>query len=213
VALPAAGTRPREGPGAPGSSPSNAGCRGGTEEAWLIQLAQCGDPDAFEALVRRHRLRVYRIALRILADPVESEDAAQDAFVQAWQALGRFRGDAAFSTWMYRVVTNRCLNRLRDRRRSDPLSEAETLPAVGMDTADSAVARVEIEAVKRAIDNLTPEQRAPWVLREFEGLTYEQIADALDLSLSAVKARIHRARQEIFHKLRGWHEPDEGGLT
>jgi RNA polymerase sigma-70 factor (ECF subfamily) len=156
---------------------------------------------------------VYRIALRILADPVESEDAAQDAFVQAWQALGRFRGDAAFSTWMYRVVTNRCLNRLRDRRRSDPLSEAETLPAVGMDTADSAVARVEIEAVKRAIDNLTPEQRAPWVLREFEGLTYEQIADALDLSLSAVKARIHRARQEIFHKLRGWHEPDEGGLT
>ena len=140
----------------------------------------------------------------MLGDPAEAEDAAQEAFVRAWQALPRFRGDAAFGTWMYRVVTNRCLTRLRDRRVSDPLPEAEALQAPGTDTADSAVARVQIEAVKRAIDQLTPEQRAPWVLRELEGLSYEQIADALDLSLSAVKARIHRARQEIVHRLREW---------
>lgn len=175
-----------------------------TDEAWLVGLAQRGDLDAFEALVRRHRLRVYRVALRILGDPAEAEDAAQDAFVQAWQALERFRGDAAFGTWMYRVVTNRCLSRLRDRRPANPLPKAELLPAPCTDTADSAVARVQLEAVKRSVGNLTPEQRAPWVLRELEGLTYEQIADALDLSLSAVKARIHRARQEILHDLRGW---------
>ena len=169
-----------------------------------MSLAQRGDLDAFDALVRRHRLRVYRVALRMLGDPAEAEDAAQEAFVRAWQALPRFRGDAAFGTWMYRVVTNRCLTRLRDRRLSDPLPEAEALQAPGTDTADSAVARVQIEAVKRAIHQLTPEQRAPWVLRELEGLSYEQIADALDLSLSAVKARIHRARQEIVHRLREW---------
>lgn len=175
-----------------------------TDEAWLVRLAQRGDLDAFEALVRRHRRRVYRVALRMLGDPAEAEDAAQDTFVQAWQALPRFRGDAAFGTWMYRVVTNRCLTWLRDRRPSDPLPPAEALPAPGTNTADSAVARVQIAAVKRAVTNLTAEQRAAWVLRELEGLTYEQIAEALDLSLSAVKARIHRARQEILHELRGW---------
>ncbi len=172
------------------------------DEAWLVRLAQRGDLDAFEALVRRHRQQVYRVALRVLGDPIEAEDAAQDAFVQAWRALPRFRGDAAFGTWMYRVVTNGCLNRLRDRRRTDPLPDV--LRAAGTDTADSAIARVQIADVKRAVANLTPEQRAAWVLRELEGLTYEQIADALDLSLSAVKARIHRARQEILHELRGW---------
>jgi RNA polymerase sigma-70 factor (ECF subfamily) len=179
---------------------------GGVDDAWLVRLAQHGDLDAFEALVRRHRLRVYRVALRMLGDPVDAEDAAQDAFVQAWQALPRFRGDAAFGTWVYRVVTNRCLTRIRDRRLSDPLPGPEALQAPGTDTADSAVARMQIEAVKRAVAGLTPEQRAPWVLRELEGLTYEQIADTLALSLPAVKARIHRARQEILHKLRSWEE-------
>jgi len=167
-----------------------------------VRLAQRGDLDAFETLVRRHRQRVYRVALRMLGDPEEAEDAAQDAFVQAWQALPRFRGDAAFGTWMYRVVTNRCLTRLRDRRPSAPLPDA--LRAIGEDTASSAVARIQITAVKKAIANLTHEQRAAWVLRELEGLTYEQIATTLDLSLSAVKARIHRARQDILHELRGW---------
>ncbi len=174
------------------------------DDGWLVVLAQRGDLDAFDALVRRHRLRVYRVALRMLGDPVDAEDAAQDAFVQAWQALPRFRRDAAFGTWMYRVVTNHCLTCIRDRRPSDPLPEPEALRAPGTDTADSAVARLQIEALKRAVAGLTPQQRAPWVLRELEGLTYEQIAGALGLSLAAVKARIHRARQEILHQLRSW---------
>lgn len=174
------------------------------DDEWLVTIAQRGDLDAFEALVRRHRVRVYRVALRLLGDPLEAEDAAQETFVKVWEALPRFRGDAAFGTWVYRVVTNRCLTRIRDRRPSNPLPAAEDLRAPGTDTADSAVARVQLEAVKRAVANLTPEQRAPWVLRELEGLPYEQIADVLDLSLPAVKARIHRARQEIVRELRGW---------
>jgi RNA polymerase sigma-70 factor (ECF subfamily) len=171
-------------------------------DADLVSRAQSGRLDAFEELVRRHRLGTYRVALRMLGDEGDAEDATQDAFVQAWRNLGGFRADAAFSTWMYRIVTNRCLNMLRARRRTEPLPPDREAPASRPDRI--AEARWQVEDLKRAIVRLTPEQRAPLVLRELEGCSYEEIAEALELSIPAVKSRLHRARLELLAAMREW---------
>jgi RNA polymerase sigma-70 factor (ECF subfamily) len=171
-------------------------------DADLVSRAQAGRLDAFEELVRRHRLGTYRVALRMLGDQGDAEDATQDAFVQAWRNLGGFRADAAFSTWMYRVVTNRCLNMLRARRRTEQLPETHEAPASRPDRI--AEARWQVEDLKRAIIRLTPEQRAPLVLRELQGCSYEEIAEALELSIPAVKSRLHRARLELLSAMREW---------
>jgi RNA polymerase sigma-70 factor, ECF subfamily len=171
-------------------------------DADLVSRAQAGRLDAFEELVRRHRLGAYRVALRMLGDESDAEDATQDAFVQAWRKLAGFRADAAFSTWMHRIVTNRCLNMLRARRRTEPLAEDQEAPASRPDRI--AEGRWQIEDLKRAIGRLTPEQRAPLVLRELEGLSYEEIAETLELSIPAVKSRLHRARLELLSAMRSW---------
>jgi RNA polymerase sigma-70 factor (ECF subfamily) len=171
-------------------------------DADLVSRAQAGRLDAFEELVRRHRLATYRVALRMLGNESDAEDATQDAFVQAWRNLGGFRSDAAFSTWMYRVVTNRCLNMLRARRRTEPLPDDREAPASRPDRI--AEARWQVEDLKLAILRLTPEQRAPLVLRELQGCSYEEIADTLDLSISAVKSRLHRARLELLAAMGAW---------
>jgi RNA polymerase sigma-70 factor (ECF subfamily) len=173
-------------------------------DAELVSRAQAGRLDAFEELVRRHRLGAYRVALRMLGDESDAEDATQDAFVQAWRNLGGFRAEAAFSTWMYRIVTNRCRNMLRARRRarSEPLADDHEAPASRPDRI--AEARWQVEDLARAILRLTPEQRAALVLRELQGCTYEEIAEALDLSLPAVKSRLHRARLELLAAMRSW---------
>ena len=171
-------------------------------DADLVSRAQAGQLDAFEQLVRKHRLATYRVALRMLGDESDAEDATQDAFVQAWRSLAGFRADAAFSTWMYRVVTNRCLNMLRARRRTEPLPDDREAPASRPDRI--AEARWQVEDLKLAILRLTPEQRAPLVLRELQGCSYEEIAQALDLSIPAVKSRLHRARLELLAAMGAW---------
>jgi len=171
-------------------------------DADLVSRAQAGQLDAFEELVRRHRLATYRVALRMLGDASDAEDATQDAFVQAWRNLGGFRADAAFPTWMYRIVTNRCLNMLRARRRTEPLPDDREAPATRPDRI--AEARWQVQDLKLAILRLTPEQRAPLVLRELQGCSYEEIAEALDVSISAVKSRLHRARLELLSAMGPW---------
>ena len=171
-------------------------------DADLVSRAQSGRLDAFEELVRRHRVATYRIALRMLGDESDAEDATQDAFVQAWRKLGGFRADAAFSTWMYRIVTNRCLNMLRARRRTEPLPDDREAPASRPDRI--AEARWQVEDLKLAILRLTPEQRAPLVLRELQGCTYEEVAESLDISIPAVKSRLHRARLELLAAMGSW---------
>jgi len=171
-------------------------------DADLVSRAQAGQLDAFEELVRRHRLATYRVALRMLGDQSDAEDATQDAFVQAWRNLGGFRADAAFPTWMYRIVTNRCLNMLRARRRTEPLPDDREAPASRPDRI--AEARWQVQDLKLAILRLTPEQRAPLVLRELQGCSYEEIAEALDVSISAVKSRLHRARLELLSAMGPW---------
>jgi RNA polymerase sigma-70 factor (ECF subfamily) len=172
------------------------------DDTHLLVAARGGDLWAFEEVIRRHRRAVYRVALRMLGNPADAEDAAQDVFLQAWRALPGYRGESSASTWLYRIVANRCLNVLRARREEEPLDEGQEALASG--TAALAQGRLELEALKQAIRGLGPEQRAPLVLRELEGLSYEEIAAVLDLTLAAVKGRIHRARVELVAAMREW---------
>jgi len=173
-----------------------------TDDAHLVTAARAGDLEAFGELVRRNWTRVYRVALRMLGNPEEAEDVTQDAFVQAWQALPGFRGESAFATWLYRIATNRSLNLIRDRQASKPLDETHEAPASRPNHI--AEERAAVEALKLAVTRLTPEQCAPFVLREFEALSYEEIAAVLEITVPAVKGRIHRARLELLHELRSW---------
>lgn len=174
---------------------------GRADEAERVARARAGDLDAFDALVREHGPAVYRVALRMLDDPADAEDAAQDAFLQAWRGLRTFRGESGFGTWMYRIVTNRCFDELARRKATEPLEEEEPSERPGPE--EVVVARSQFAILRKAVDALTPEQRAALVLREFEGCTYEQIAEVLDISVSAVKSRLHRARLEVLEAMQG----------
>ena len=163
----------------------------------LVRAAQAGDTAAFEDLVRRHELPVYRLALRMLNDASDAEDAAQETFLAAWRALASFRAESTLSTWLYRIATNRCLAVLgANELRTGPLSGREMDPRAGPEAA--ALEGDALDRLKAAIARLTPEQRVPLVLREFEGLAYEEIGEVLDLTPGAVKGRLHRARLELL---------------
>ncbi|CAN5907408.1 sigma-70 family RNA polymerase sigma factor [soil metagenome] len=172
------------------------------DDAHLVTRAKAGSVDAFEELVHRHRDRAFRVALRMVGDRGEAEDITQDALVAAWRSLDGFRADSAFTTWLHRIVLNRCLNALRARRETEPLPDdrASARPS----TERTVEARIKLEDVRQAILQLTPEQRGPLVLRELEDCSYDELAESLDVSVSAVKSRLHRARLELLNAVRGW---------
>lgn len=174
----------------------------GVSDEALVAWAREGHHEAFEELVRRHRDRAYRVALRLLTDPHLAEDVAQEALVAAWRALPRFRADARFSTWLYRIVTNTALNYATRRREVatevvDPPQTTQGAPADLVAEHNREVARIEA-----VIAQLPPEQRAALVLRSFEQCTYEEVADILGITVPAVKGRLHRARRELTERLR-----------
>ncbi len=173
------------------------------DEATLVVRAQEGDVRAFEALARRHEAALHRLAVRVMGDPTEAEDALQEALLDAWRRIGHFRGESAFSTWMYRVVTNRCLGMLR-RRRPVPVEQVDDhVPA-----PDSPERTAELDAgmaaLGRALAGLSDDLRVCWVLREMEGLGYADIAQITGASENAVRGRIHRARVGLAEVMRSW---------
>lgn len=172
------------------------------DDAILVHAAQDGDIDAFEAIVRRHQTGVYRVALRMLGSRADAQDVTQDTFMRAWRSLGRFRSDSAVSTWLYRIVTRRCLDVIAARRTTEHLDEGVKTSAT--DPGVSAEQRERLRAVTRAIALLPPEQRAALVLREFESLSYQEVADVLGTTVAAVKGRIHRARIAVLNQTAAW---------
>ncbi|MET8943356.1 sigma-70 family RNA polymerase sigma factor [Streptomyces sp. NPDC004542] len=186
------------------TAPPGAG--GGTDDALLAVRAAEGDEDAFAVLVRRHAPALIRLATRLLTTPAEAEDAVQDAFLSAWRRLPEFQGQASFGTWMYRIVTNRCLNVLRSRRPVAPLEAAGEVPAAEHTTSPERLteARDAVRELREALDLLSAEQRACWVLRELDGRSYEFIADAVGISQQAVRARVFRARRCLTQALGAW---------
>jgi RNA polymerase sigma-70 factor (ECF subfamily) len=171
-----------------------------------LAAAARGDRCAFESLVRQHTPRMYRVALRIVGESTEAEDAVQDAWIAAWRALPSYRGEAAPATWLYRVATNAALSRLRGRKATVPLDRAEVWLTEPTDAAPgpeaSALHADDAARVHRALSTLEPSQRAVLVLREFEGLSYEEIAEVLETSTSAVRSRLHRGRASLLAVLR-----------
>lgn len=203
-----AGADPGAVPPGPGAAPDPAPAgpvpgAAGLDEATLIVRAQEGDVRAFEVLARRHQAALYRVAVRVTGDPVDAEDALQEALLDAWRRIGRFRGESAFSTWMYRIVTNRCLGMLR-RRRPVPVEEIEA-PAPAQDSPERVAERgAGIAALRRALTALPDEQRVCFVLREMEDLSYAEISAITGTTEDAVRGRIHRARTRLAEVMRAW---------
>jgi RNA polymerase sigma-70 factor, ECF subfamily len=197
----------------------------------LLRAHVDGDPDAFGELVRRHRDRLWAVALRTTGDPEDAADALQDALVAAFRRAESFRGDSAVTTWLHRIVVNACLDRLRRRkvRRAEPLPDdldehrpvAEGAGAVGggsgpvPDPADVAVHTERRAAVLAALETLPPDQRAALVLVDMEGYSVEETAAILDCAPGTVKSRCSRGRARLLPLLSGLVEaaaPDAGNL-
>jgi RNA polymerase sigma-70 factor (ECF subfamily) len=177
----------------------------------LVLKVQQGDKSAFDLLVIKYQHRIIQLVNRYVKDPSEAQDVAQEAFIKAYRALGNFRGDSAFYTWLYRIAINTAKNYLvsRSRRYSDyqvDIQDAEQVgnaPELkGMDTPEHLLMNDEIvNVVNMAIENLPEEMKTAITLREFEGLSYEEIAEAMECPVGTVRSRIFRAREAIDEKL------------
>jgi RNA polymerase sigma-70 factor, ECF subfamily len=181
----------------------------GPDDHTLLARAREGDVDAFAEFVGRYEHRVRSVLFRLLDDDRDVEEATQDCFVQAWRNLDRFRGDAAPFTWLYRIAVNEALMRLR-RKRLPTTDIDEELERIAADPEPAqephrAAESGELEQFLAArIRELEPEYRAPLVLRDVIGLSNQEVADILELSLPAAKSRIHRARMRIREELVRW---------
>lgn len=176
--------------------------RGPDDPEWLARL-RTGDARAFEELVIAYQHRVFGVAFRMLGSRAEAEEIAQETFVRAHRALPDFRGDARLSTWLYAIASRLSLNRLAAGDRRLRREGEETLLRLPADADPAAgVERREVEAaLHRAIEALPEERRIVVILRDLEGLGYEEIAQALGLELGTVRSRLHRARMELKEKM------------
>jgi len=177
----------------------------------LVLRVQRGDRSAFDFLVIKYQHKIIQLVNRYVKDPSEAQDVAQEAFIKAYRALGNFRGDSAFYTWLYRIAINTAKNYLvsRSRRSSDYQVDVQDAEAIenapqlqGMETPERLLLNQEIiDTIKTAIDKLPEEMRTAIMLREFEGMSYEEIAEAMDCPVGTVRSRIFRAREAIDNKL------------
>lgn len=179
----------------------------------LVERVQKGERKAFDLLVSKYQRRLMRLVSRLVHDPAEAEDVVQETFIKAYRALRHFRGDSAFYTWLYRIGVNTAKNFLVTQGRRTPTSsDVDAGVAEGFEDADvlrdintpeSMLASKQIaEAVNSAMDCLPLELRTAIVLREIDGLSYEQISDVMVCPIGTVRSRIFRAREVIAEKLR-----------
>ena len=171
------------------------------DEQKLISLARRGDQAAFEQLLNHYQKPVYHQALRLVGNPEDAADVTQEVFIKVWKHLPSFRGESSFSTWLYRLTDNAALDLIRreKKRRGDSSLDDEesalTLPADPAPTPHQAIEQKELhQAVADGLAQLSEEHRQVLVMREINGLSYEQIGSILDLSPGTVKSRIARAR-------------------
>ncbi|MCZ6657188.1 MAG: RNA polymerase sigma factor RpoE [Gammaproteobacteria bacterium] len=178
----------------------------------LVRRVKRGDRIAFDLLFSRYQHKILNLIGRYVRNPEEVEDVAQEAFIKAFRALPRFRGDSAFYTWLYRIAINTAKNHLVARSRRPPGQDVDIDDAQFMDGADelrqgespeAALARDQLsDVIDGAISQLPEDLRSAVTLREFDGLSYEQIAEIMDCPVGTVRSRIFRAREAIDERIR-----------
>ena len=171
------------------------------DQGELIRAAQQGEREAFDELVRQTYVDTFTLAYRLTGNEEDARDVAQDAYLRAWRGIGRFRGEAQFSTWMYRITANAASTHTRKRRRQrtevlddhiEPIEErTEALPGPAAESAEA------LDRVSHAIGTLPVKLRHVVLLKDVYGLSHEDIAAELDISVAAAKVRLHRARRKL----------------
>jgi RNA polymerase sigma-70 factor (ECF subfamily) len=170
----------------------------------FLRRLRTGEALAFEQMVRAYQHRVFGVALRMLRNAAEAEEVAQETFLRAHRSLLEFRGDAKLSTWLYAIASRLCLTRLGSSERSMIRQGEDSMSRLphDADSPDAVLEQTELEAaLHRAIAELPDDRRIVVVLRDLEGLSYEEIAEALDLPTGTVRSRLHRARLDLKEKL------------
>lgn len=177
------------------------------QEAAIVRKVLGGDANAFETLVLEYEKNVYNIALRMTGNSEDAADMTQEAFIKAYNSLQSFRGDSKFSVWLYRIVSNVCLDFLRSKNRRPTVSlsvEDDDGEDAQLDVADESQSpellldrKLTRDIVRRGLDSLPPDYRQILLLREIQGLSYDEIAQALSLEVGTVKSRIFRARKRL----------------
>ena len=178
----------------------------------LVERVQRGEKKAFDLLVLKYQHKVANLISRYIRDPAEVLDVTQEAFIKAYRALPKFRGESAFYTWLYRVAINTAKNHLAAQARRPPGDDIEAETAEQMDMGSAlkemdtperlALQREIAQAIQKALEELPDDLRTAITLRELEGLTYEEIAQAMDCPIGTVRSRIFRAREAIDAKLK-----------
>ena len=203
-------------PGLPAEKPADS-------DALLVERAVAGDQKAFELLVIKYQRRIQRLIGRMVRDVDLVEDIAQETFIRAYRALAQFRGEAQFYTWLYRIAVNTAKKALMDLKRNPTVSENAYKSAdddetsaienelTSSETPDAVLASKEIaEIINAAMEALPEELRQAITLREIEGLSYEEIADAMNCPIGTVRSRIFRAREAISDKVKPLLENQSG---
>ena len=182
-----------------------------TTDQQLVDEVMAGNKNAFNLLVMRYQHRVAALIARFVQDPQEVEDVAQEAFIKAYRALPLFRGDSAFYTWLYRIAVNTAKNYLIARSRRPPaqdleIDEVEPTEAGSVlheiESPEGSLSTSELKvAIEAAVDSLPEELKTAFILREFSGLSYEDITEVMDCPVGTVRSRIFRAREAIDRKI------------
>lgn len=172
----------------------------------LVVRAQQGSSEAFERLVEAHQHEVFGLALRLVVDRELAADVSQEAFIRAWRALPKFRGEAAFSTWLHRITVNVAwtLKKRKSRHAAQPLDESPEVADVSRGSdPEHAGETIELRArLSSALDDLNPAQRSVVVLKDIYGWTHNEVAESLGITVTAAKVRLHRAHLKLREQLR-----------
>lgn len=177
----------------------------GRSDGECVRRVQRGDTDAFEILVTRHQKAIFNLLYRMLGEYDEATEFAQEVFLSAYKSIGQFRGEAGFSTWLYRIAVNHANTRrksmARSRQRTVPLEEAAPVADRRLGPAETAEQREIQQQVQQALSSLESDDAMIILLRDLQDVPYEEVARVLDIPLGTVKSRLHRARQQLKLKL------------
>ena len=173
-------------------------------EISLLRAFREGKREAFTELYLRYRQRVYAYCLRMLGNAQEAEDLFQEVFIRVWQRAYQFTEEKSISGWIFTIAHNLCLNRIRDRKEHDSIDNYISLSSSNPEMGEDWAARIQA-----ALEQVPPENREPFVLFEYQGLSYQEISEVMKLTIAAVKSRIYRAREELRKILEPYYRDEQ----